>query len=127
MQWKGKCVCLVFLALTVAGCKSLRDESDFDITPAQEYSREIDPIKKAQKIKVDVTSTGSVSVYVYLKPDQHAVHKDVLAKRPAAKALASKENVETASLEATIPADSTAMVTVYALGKTAKGKLKITN
>jgi hypothetical protein len=127
MQWKGKCVCLVFLALTVAGCRSLKDETDFEITLAKEHSREIDPIKKEQKIKVEVTSSAPVSVYIYLKPDQDAVNKDVLAKRPVAKALASKEKVETASLEATIPADATAVVTVYSLGKAAKGKLKITN
>jgi hypothetical protein len=117
----------LLLAL-LAGCTKLDTESMFDV-PLEGKIFTVDSIKSQQTVKAEGTATGGpVNVYLYLDKNKAAAQKDILAKKLVSPFIMSKvEGAETFSVEATIPANETAVVEVTRAGKPAKVKLHITN
>jgi hypothetical protein len=127
MRWKRMLVCFIVLVAAAAGCRTLNVEKSFEVSAVGEHNIALDPIRTEQKIKVVVTSTAPVSAFVFLEPDTDDVRKAVMGLRKSPKMLASSEKKEDATLEATIPANSTAVVMVVGTGKSATVKVRITN
>jgi hypothetical protein len=108
--------CFLALLGLVSGCTKLNDERTVQVAPGDEHKLFIDPAKKEQRITVSVSSPGT------------PVNVSLLLENDPKKALDSKEKVEEATLNATIPADNKAVVLLTSAGaRTANVKVKITN
>jgi hypothetical protein len=133
MVWKCKCIGLIVLAVAVAGCGAtkLNETHDVEVTPSTPPKKLIvNPIGKDQKIKVEFSATKPVNVVVFLansEKEEDAVERDILAKRASAKILTSKEKETTGTLEASVPANNSAVIYVSNTGPSAKVTVKITN
>jgi hypothetical protein len=115
--------------LVSAGCAKLNVEKTIEVPFAGEDRQEIDGFRSQQKINVTATvaAGGPVDVFVYLKKDEDEAEKAIFAKKDD-HLLAFKRSVaDEAKLEATIPANSPAVIYVGNIGKKATVKLKITN
>ena len=112
----------------VAGCTKLDTESMFDVPPEGKIFT-VDPIKSQQTVKAEGTATGGpVNVYLYLERNKAAAQKDILAQKLVSPFIMARvETTGDFNLEATIPANETAVVEVTRAGKPAKVKLHITN
>jgi hypothetical protein len=130
MQSKWNLLCLVALAFVSAGCYRtvLNKESTFEVTPGVSREMTIEPARAEQKIKVDVSASAPVSVFVFLAKDQDTVKRDIEnRKQPLANVLAREDKVSNKTLEATIPADSEAVVFITYATKATKVTVKLTN
>jgi hypothetical protein len=89
----------------------------------------VDPISKGQKINVSAkTSDGKFNVYCFLEKDKADVEKDLYQKKVSAKVLAHELKTGGADLNATIPANETAVILLTSdETKNVEVKLKITN
>ena len=118
--------CLVVFA----GCGGtvLKIEQTIDV-PVEGRALTIDPIKSQQKVKVSASASGGpIDIVVCRDSDRDAVERDLLAKKLKTEVFAHQLNTEQAALEATIPANTTALVIIQRAGaKPAKVELKITN
>ena len=122
-------ICIALLVVgSVAGCTKLDTTSSFDV-PMGGYSVTVDPIKSQQNIKVTGTATGaSVNVYLYLNKNRTDAQKEILAKKLVSPFILAKvETTDEFNLEATIPANESAVVEVTRVNKAAKVNLHITN
>jgi hypothetical protein len=128
MRMGTVCVALLMLGL-VSGCgkTKLQTDANFEL-PMEGKPFEIDPIKSEQKIKVTGTATGAkVNVFVFLKKDEASAEKEIMSLKFTPIILAKQEKTEAINLEATIPANETAVVRVTRAGAKASVQLKITN
>ncbi|HEX3313880.1 MAG TPA: hypothetical protein VHR72_03260 [Gemmataceae bacterium] len=120
--------CLV--ALTSAlGCGPKLDQTwTFDIDSSKNEMKILDPIRTAQKIKVDVHATGGpIDVSVFLEKNRNAAEKEIYAKG-GSNLLADKREIESATFDVSVPAAESAVIEVKASSlKKAKVTLKVTN
>jgi len=120
---------LLALALLMAvGCQQhLNEQRDIHVTPGTVKLVSIDGPSRQQKINVEVTSSAPVDVYIVLSSGQEAEDKMLDGKRlDPSNVLASKDQVENATLDATVPAKNRFCVVVKNAKKAADVKLKIT-
>jgi hypothetical protein len=113
---------LVLTLLVLAGCGGLNAERSFTLnpdTPNRELT--IDAASSEQKIQITATADQPISVFVFLKEDRDRIVERVglAGEKKLPGLLASKEEAEEISLEATVPAKKECMV-LAALGKTTK-------
>jgi hypothetical protein len=116
-------------SVVVSGCSTrLNVESEYEV-PLGGKLHEIEPIKKDQTVKVAVVATGGpVGVFVYLKKDEETAEKEIFANKYSSIILAKEPKAERADLEASIPANQTAVVHVIrASNKGPTVKVKISN
>lgn len=116
------------MVMAASGCKAKLDmESAFDVPPEGRIFK-VDPIKKEQTIKVTGTATGApANVFIYLDKNEAAAEKEIMSLKYTPIILAKQEKTEAINVEATIPANETAVVRVTRVMKAAQVKLKITN
>ncbi|HXG10915.1 MAG TPA: hypothetical protein VNK04_14240 [Gemmataceae bacterium] len=97
---------LALALLGPAGCGSrLNDDRTATVKPGVVHTIIYDPPKKEQKVTLELSSPGvPVSAYLVLAKDREAAEEAAAANRSPANALAGQQKVETATLEATIPA-----------------------
>ena len=90
---------------------------------------EVDAVKYEQDIKVTGTATGApAAIFIYLKKDKDAAEKAIMAKKLTSPVLLNKvETTGDFTLQATIPANETAVVEVDRVNKAANVHIKITN
>ena len=125
------CLMLSLGALTFVGCgaKKLNEEKSFNLTPGERDKIYLfDAQSSEQTIKVAVTSSEAVDLFVFLKNDvaDGAALDDNDRKK---KALASKIGVTSDTLTAKVPAkqEYSLLVSLSLKSKKADGKVKITN
>jgi len=121
---------LLALSLLVAvGCQRLNVEKDIHVSPGEVQDVIIDAPRSEQKIKVDVTSTAPIDVYVILSSDQQVVKDKLLGNRSPdpSKLLANQQKAENASLDATIPAKNEFRILLAGAKKPADVKVKVTS
>jgi hypothetical protein len=115
----------------MAGCNrvKLNDERTVEVGIGTNASIVLDPVKKDQKINVEISSPGAaVNVFIFLEKDAAAVDDAIEVQKPSDKILASKENTEDATVEANIPGGNAAVILfTCASGKRATVKVKTTN
>ena len=121
--------CLFVLLLIAVGCTKLNSESTVQVKPGDLKYTMVDPISKGQKINVSAkTSDGKFNVYCFLEKDKADVEKDLYQKKVSAKVLAHELKTGGADLNATIPANETAVILLTSdETKNVEVKLKITN
>jgi hypothetical protein len=121
---------LVVLALSLlgaVGCQRLNEERDLRVTAGDVKLVSIDGPRSEQKVKVEVTSSAPVDVYVVLCSEPGAEDKLLENRRPdPSQVLASQQQVETASLDATVPAKNKFCIVFKGAKKAADVKLKVT-
>jgi predicted component of type VI protein secretion system len=120
--------CGLLAGFLSTGCGAkLNDERTVEVSPDREVNVAVDPFKREQKINVSVKTTGGpVDVFVYLKQDEKDAQDAIYAKKKD-KVLAEARSVEDHNLEATVPANSAAVVMLSSRAKKVTVKLKITN
>jgi hypothetical protein len=119
---------LTVLVVGVLGCQRLNFEKNFDMAPGDLQAALIDAPKADQQVTVEITSSsGPVDVYVILEEDRTAVTEKLKAyKKPDASQIkASKEKMESGTLEATIPAGKAFAVLLARATKKTDVKVKI--
>ena len=121
---------LPFAAFAFIGCNAkLNEEKSFNLTPsARDKIYLFDAQSAEQTIKVNVTSSEAVDVFVFLKkdaPDPAGLDDADLKK----KALASKLGAVNDTLIVKVPAkqDYSLVVSLSTKSKKADGKVKLTN
>src|SRR6516162_1027559 len=121
--------CLFVLLLIAVGCTKLNSERTVQVKPGDLKYTMVDPISKGQKINVSAkTSDGKFNVYCFLEKDKADVEKDLYQKKVSAKVLAHELKTGGADLNATIPANETAVILLTSdETKNVEVKLKITN
>jgi hypothetical protein len=121
--------CLFVLLLLAIGCTKLNSQSDVHVKPGEMKYSFVDPITKSQKINVSAkASDGKFNVYCFLDKDKAEVEKDLNLNKVGAKVLAHELKTNGAELNATIPANETAVILLTsAEAKNVEVKLKITN
>src|SRR5262249_3212907 len=101
--------------LAQAGCqKKLSDDRTIQVEPGEEKLIIADPASRDQGVSVSWNSTGTpVSVYLFLEKDQQAASEAIMLSKASSKLLAKKEQADTGTLEAQVPAGEklTVMVT----------------
>jgi hypothetical protein len=114
--------------LLAAGCQRVNVEHTVQVEPEQVKAITIDPPRGDQKVSVTASSPGvPVSVYLVLEKDRQAAIGALENYKTPANVLASKEKVEQATLEATVPAkNGYAILLTASGGKKADVKLKVT-
>jgi hypothetical protein len=120
--------CSLALVLIV-GCGSrLNQERTVSVEFGEERILEIDPPSGEQKVRVQVTASGTpVSVYCFLKKHQAEAEKAIRAAKASNVILDSAERSENASLEFTVPAKEGSVVLLKAASaKKANASVKIT-
>ncbi|OWK37743.1 hypothetical protein [Fimbriiglobus ruber] len=122
---------LVWVAVAGAGCAAkLNDERSFSLPEGSEPDKLLilNAQPSDQTIKVAVTASEPVDVYVFLTKDV-AEPRDVAAGDRAKKALASKTGVTQDTLTAAVPAkqEYKVLIGLSEKSKKAEGKVKITN
>jgi len=119
--------CLFVLLLLAVGCTKLNSERTVQVKPGDLKYTILDPISKSQRINVSAkTSDGKFNVYCFLEKDQADVEKDLYQKKVNAKVLAHELKTGGADLNATIPANETAVILLTS-DENVEVKLKITN
>src|SRR4051794_19039333 len=94
-------------ALSLTGCQKLSYEKTLTLTSGEVQAFPIDAPRSQQKVTVSVTATGSpVNVHVVLESDHAAVMEALTNSKKVdpAKVLASKEKMDSGTVEATVPA-----------------------
>jgi len=121
------------LALTVIatgfGCTPKLDHrTTFAVDQSGGKQTILDPIRSAQKIKVDIQATGGpIDVFVYLEKNKEAAQKESFAKG-GPNLLVDKRKIDAAQFEVAIPAAETTIIDVQAsTPKKADVTLKVTN
>ena len=121
---------LSFAAFAFIGCNAkLNEEKPFNLTPsARDKIYLFDAQSAEQTIKVSVTSSEAVDVFVFLKkdaPDPAGLDDAELRK----KALASKLGTTSDTITVKVPAkqDYSLVVSLSMKSKKADGKVKLTN
>jgi hypothetical protein len=131
MQVQWKWLGLVALMLVTAGCYRtvLNQEKTYDVVPGETRELIVEPSRREQKIKVEVSAAPApVSVFVFLEKDRDAVKHDIeTRKQQLANVLAREEKTTNVMLEATIPADNSAVVLITRASKDTKVTVKLTN
>ena len=131
MQPQWKWIGLVALTVVSAGCYRtvLNLEKTYEFLPGDEQEIIVEPARREQKIKVEASSSAApVSIFVFLEKDRDAVKRDIRTrKEPLTNLLAHEEKTTSASLEATIPADSSAVVLITRASKATTVTVKLTN
>ena len=121
---------LVLLS-SVSGCGKPKLEVDSTFDLSQDFSKTftLDPIKSEQKIQVTGTATGApVNAFIFLEKDKKKAENEIASGKFTPVILDKNQKVEAISLEATIPANETAIVQVNRTGnKGASVRVKITN
>jgi hypothetical protein len=119
---------LVCALLVVAGCQSVSLEKTVTVSGGEAYQAfTIDAPRRDQKVTVTISgATAPVNVYIVLEKDLAAAQDNLKIEKPPANALDKKENVQDATLEATVPANNSYTVLLSPIGgKTAQVNLKI--
>jgi hypothetical protein len=116
---------------SISGCGKPRLEvpASFEVGPVGNVFT-VDPTSREQNIQVTGSATGApVNTFIYLDKNKTAAQNEIFSKKFATAILAKQDNTETIGLEATIPANETAVVHVTraAINKVAHVELKITN
>jgi len=122
---------LVLPLAGLAGCR--RGSFSYEKTVTVEggdafQAQTVDPPARDQKVTVTIKSaTALVNVYLVLEKDREAAEESLRYERAPANVLDKKEKVQEATLEATVPANTSYTVLLSpAVGKTAKVELRIT-
>jgi hypothetical protein len=118
---------LIILLLPMAGCGQKLDyETTLLVGDGEVQTLSIDPPKRAQKVSVTATSSGSpVSVYVVLEKDKESAKQALLDGKKPAQALIGTAKTKDATLEANVPAQTAAVVLVGGARKSSEVKVKI--
>ncbi len=130
MRWTRLLLCalLVLSAVGLAGCRrSFSHEKTLTVEAGAYQEQTVDPPTREQKVTVTVSAaTAPVNVYLVLEKDRQAAEDSLRLEKAPASVLEKKENVQEATLEATVPANTSYTVLLTtAAGKTAKVTLKI--
>jgi hypothetical protein len=119
------------LMSSVSGCGKPKLEVDSTFDLSENFSKIfiVDAIKSEQKIQVTGTVTGApVNVFIFLEKDKKKAENEIASGKFTPIILDKSQKVETLSLEATIPANETAIVQVNRTGiKGGSVHLKIHN
>src|SRR5262245_34787403 len=97
----------VILAVLTLGCGSkVNVESKFSLEPGGARILTVDPPKKEQRVRVEVSAAGKVNVVVTLSKNSESIERDLAKARPnlPPTALGGSQGKETADLTVTIPA-----------------------
>jgi hypothetical protein len=127
---KGAGLSLVALVLLLAGCQRLNEDRTVDLEPQSIKYVSVDPPRSQQQVTVLVSSPGvPVDVHLVAEGEKDAAMKSLeLGKRLESSKLltAAQLNVESATLEATVPARTGFTVLLSGARKKAAVHLKIT-
>src|SRR5262249_16083075 len=121
---------VLFALALAAGCEPrLNENRDYDLKPGETQHIIVNSVSREQKIKVTVTAKDvPVNVYICLEKNKEKAAEEFLLQKKGGAVLAEERKTEQATLEAVIPPNSEAQVTVtLASGKTGKVNVKITN
>src|SRR5262245_33020375 len=118
---------LFVLLLLAVGCTKLNSERTVQVKPGDLKYTILDHISKSQRVNVSAQAAdGKFNVYCCLEKDQADVEKDLYQKKVNAKVLAHELKTGGADLNATIPANETAVILLTS-DENVEVKLKITN
>jgi hypothetical protein len=116
---------------TLLGCTRtiLKDEKRVELTQeAPTYTYTVPEIKHAQNVKVTLSADAPVSVAFGLKKDEGALGTQLTSRNIAGKAMVLLLKTQDAQLEATIPANESAIIIVTReANKKTNVKVNITN
>lgn len=124
------CLFLSCITALLAGCGPvLSDQRDLTIAANEILAIPIDPISQQQTIKVTASSPGSpIDVHIFLQEHEAAIERKITLGKPPENLLASQNDAEQVSLEATVPANKEVIVRLQsASAKTANVHLEISN
>lgn len=127
---KAKLLLIVCVSALLCGCgPTLSHTKDYSIAVGEILEVPFDPITREQTIKVVAKSPGKpIKVHVYLADDADEVNRKITLGKPADMALASQEDAEEISLQATVPAGKEVIVRLQPMGPTsADVQLEVTN
>src|SRR5947209_6421402 len=103
MLWRTSwLLCCCGLVLALAGCQRLHHEKTFNMKSQETKSFGVDAPKGEQKVEVTVTASNPVAVFVVLESELSKA--EVGGPWDRKKALASKTDAKSETLQATIPA-----------------------
>jgi hypothetical protein len=120
---------LTAIALVMtAGCQKLKQEGEVSLGPGDVVIKVVDGPRSSQKVKVDVTASAPVDVYLVLLKESDLEDKLVKKNKlpTEEQALAQEKQVETASLEGTVPAKTNFGVLFRGAKKSSTVKYKLT-
>ena len=112
------------------GCgPTLSHTKDYSLAVGEIIEVPFEPISREQTIKVVATSPGKpIKVHVYLADDAEEVDRMLTLDKPTDLPLASQEDAEEITLEATVPAGKEVIVRLQPMGSTsADVNLQVTN
>lgn len=110
----------------ISGCQKLNYEKTLKLSDTDVRAISIDGPRREQKVAVTVTAPGAkVDVYVVPEKDQEAVTQDLLNHKKPKEVLASKQKVESDTLEVTIPAKMSFSVVLGAASKDCEVKVSV--
>jgi hypothetical protein len=111
----------------VSGCQKLKAEGEVSLGPGDVLIKVVEGPKSNQKVKVDVNASAPVDVYLVLlkEPDveDKLVNKNKLPDQEYT--LAQEKQVETTTLEGTVPAKTNFGVLFRGAKKSATVKYKM--
>jgi hypothetical protein len=115
-------------ALLVSGCQRSIYDGTVQLNRLEVKDLTVDAPAREQKVAVEFSSPGvPIDICVALTKDQQAVKQKLMAGLPGTNtpALAAKQQAESGTLEATIPAGQEYVVMLSGAGKKAEVKVKI--
>jgi hypothetical protein len=118
---------LTIVLLALAGCGQRLDyESSLQLNAGEVQSLAVDAPRREQRVSVTVTSAGGpVDVYVVLEKDKESGKQALLDGKKPAESLASKLRTQTATLEATIAANTGFAILLGGAGKSSQVRVKV--
>jgi hypothetical protein len=121
-------LCLVALASALGCGPKLDQQWTFEVNQDQNEQKILDPVRKEQKIKIDVHATGGpIDIFVFLEKNQTAAHNEIYGKG-GANLIVDKRKIDSATFEALIPALESAVIELKpSTRKKANVTLKVTN
>ena len=118
--------CAVLAGLLPGCAAKLNTETTMELAAGESRTLLVDPVKREQKIYVTLSANAPVDAFVCLESDLEDAKVAFNANKNDKVLVAARKQQEM-KLEATIPANSTAAVSVSAPGKSATVKVKINN
>ena len=127
---KSTLMLLACLATLLSGCgPRLSDQRDLTLEISEIAAIPIDPINRAQTIRVTANSPDApIDVHVYLQEHEEAIERKITLGKPPENLLTSQGDAQQIALEATVPANQTVIIRLQPSGPhSANVHLEISN
>lgn len=121
------CALVVGSLLLTGGCQRVHQERTAQVEPGNVYVLTVDAPRSDQQVTVTAASPGvPINVYLVLEKDVEEARQALDRDKKPARPLAAQEKTESATLQATVPAQNGyAVVLTSAAGKKAEVKLHL--